>query len=803
LALIWEYGLRTQFKTMLRNYIKIAFRSLLKNQTYSFINIGGLAIGLASSILIFLWVADEYAYDQFQTNYKNIYRVYLQQEWNGHISTGNSQPYPLKEALLAKSSKIKNVVMTNWGEGNLLQVGETRLNKYGFSASEDFFKIFSYEWVAGNPSTALNELTSIVITESTAKSLFNTVDALNQTIKIDNSDELKVTGIIKDPPRQSFLEFDYLLPLSYYEKTNSWVTNFAKSNWNNTSFQMYTLLHDGASKEEVDNAIAHLVKDNNPKSPTAKLFLQHMSKWRLHSNFEEGQNTGGQIVYVRLFTAIAIFVLIIACINFMNLATARSESRAREVGIRKSIGSRRKELIFQFLGESITITALSFLMAIVLVELALPAYNQLVNKTISISYSSPMVWLAAVALVLIIGVLAGSYPSFYLSSFEPVKVLKGKINVGKGASTPRQVLVVLQFVFSIFLIAGTIVVYQQIQHVKNRDMGYDRENLIQIWMNGELQTNFTTIRQELVNTGAVESICKSNSPVTSIFSTIEVKWPGMATDQRVAFSTIATEYDYTKTMGIKMIEGRDFSREFNDTLSVVINQAAVKMMGMENPLGKKIEMNKAQFEIVGVVPDIVMDSPYSPVEPMALLFDPSWSSTVTIRLSKTNDLAASLAKVESVFKKLNPNHPFQYRFTDVDFQKKFNDINLISRLAGIFAGLAIVITCLGLFGLAAFTAEQRTKEVGIRKVMGASVASLVMLISKDFSRLVIIAFVIAAPFAWWFLNSFLEQYDYRIAVAWWVLGAVGAFALILALLIVSAQALKAAVTNPSNSLRSE
>jgi ABC-type antimicrobial peptide transport system permease subunit len=681
-------------------------------------------------------------------------------------------------------------------------VGESRLNKYGLSASEDFFTMFSYEMIAGDPTTALNEPTKIVITESTAKTFFKDGNALNQTIKFDNSDELKVSGIIKDVPQHSFLEFDYVLPFSYYEKTNSWV-RYSKDSWDNNSFQMYALLEEGTPKEEVDHSIASILKDNNPKAPTAKLFLHPMEKWRLHSNFEEGKNTGGQIVYVRLFTAIAIFVLIIACINFMNLATARSESRAREVGIRKSIGSRRKELILQFLGESVAITTFAFLLAVVVVELVLPSYNILVKKSIAVSYGDPMIWVAAIALVLVIGLLAGSYPSFYLSSFEAVKVLKGKVNVGKGASTPRQVLVVLQFGFSIFLIAGTIVIYQQVQHVKNRDMGYDRENLIQIWTNGELQNNFSTIRQELVNTGAVEYVCKSNSPVTAVFSSNEVKWPGMATNQRVAFSTIATEYDYTKTMGIKMIEGRDFSREFNDSLSVIVNEAAIKMMGMENPIGKKIETNGSQFEIVGVVPDIVMDSPYKPVEPMTLLFNPGWSSTVTVRLARTKDIQASLAKVESVFKKLNPNYPFQYRFTDVDFQKKFTDINLISRLAGIFAGLAIVITCLGLFGLAAFTAEQRTKEVGIRKVMGASVASLVMLISKDFSRLVIIAFAIAAPFAWWFLNSFLEQYDYRIAVAWWVLGAVGAFALILALLIVSAQALKAAVTNPSNSLRSE
>lgn len=788
---------------MLRNYIKIAFRSLLKNQTYSIINIGGLAIGLASSILIFLWVADEYSYDTFHVNYNNIYQVYNQAEWNGHIGTGNSQPYPLKEALLAQSSGIKHVVMTNWGEGNMLQVGETRLNKYGLNASEDFFKVFTYEWLSGDPATALNELTSIVITESTAKALFNSTDALNKTIRIDNSDELKVTGVVKDSPKQSFLEYDYILPFSYYEKTNPWIRNFAKTSWDSNSFQMYVLLQDGASKDDVEKAVVNLIRDNNPKSPTAKLLLHPMSMWRLYSDWEEGVNTGGQIVYVRLFTAIAIFVLIIACINFMNLATARSESRAREVGIRKSIGSRRKELIFQFLGESITVTAVAFLLAIVLVELALPSYNLLVKKNIFIDYGDGQLWLAAIGLVLLIGTLSGSYPSLYLSSFDAVKVLKGKVNLGKGASTPRKVLVTLQFGFSIFLIVGTIVIYQQIQFVKNRDMGYDRENLVQMWINGEMRDNFSSIREELLRTGVVQSVCKSNSPVTAIFSNNEVKWQGKENTQRVAFSTIATEYDYIQTMGVKMIEGRDFSREFNDSLSVIVNEAALKIMGMADPIGKKLEINNTQFNIVGVIPDMVMDSPYTPVQPMTLLFDPSWSSTVTLRLTKTNDLPASMAKVEAVFKKLNPNYPFQYRFTDVDFEKKFSSINLISRLAGIFAGLAIFITCLGLFGLAAFTAEQRTKEVGVRKVMGASVSSLVLLISKDFSRLVIFAFLISAPVSWWFLNDFLQRYEYRIEVAWWVLLAVGVFALVLALIIVSTQALKAAVMNPTRSLRSE
>ncbi len=788
---------------MLQNYFKIAIRSLLKNSVYSFINITGLSIGIACSVLILLWVSDEYSYDRFHTNYNSIYKLYQSQQWAQGIGTGNSMPFPLKETIKDKSSQIKHVVMTNWGEGNMLQVGEKRLNKLGISTSEDFFTMFSFDMIKGDPKTALSDPSSIVITESTAKAFFDDEDPINQLIKVDNGPELKVTGVIKDVPKQSFFNFEYVLPFTYYEATQSWVRH-SKDNWNNNSFQMYVQLQPNATEAEVNSSIKDIIKDNNPKAPTAKLFLHPMSKWRLYSNFENGINSGGTIEYVRLFIAIAIFVLVIACINFMNLATARSESRAREVGIRKSVGSRRKELIFQFLGESIMITFISSVLAIVLVELVMPAYNLMVNKNISIDYSNPWLWSIAIGWVLVIGVFAGSYPAFYLSSFQPVKVLKGKVNVGKGATTPRKVLVTLQFGFSIFLIIGTIVIYQQIMHVKNRDMGYDRENLMQIWTNGELETNFQTIREELVRTGVVKSVCKSNSPITSIFSNNEVKWEGMATDQRVSFATIATEYDYTETMGIKMLEGRDFSRDFkSDSMAVIVNQAAVDLMGMKNPIGQKLIYDNQNLEIIGVMPNVVMDSPYQPVEAMTLIFSPSWSSTITLRLNKTENLGESIDMVEAVFKKLNPTYPFEFRFADADFEKKFSTINLISRLATIFASIAIIITCLGLFGLAAFTAEQRTKEVGIRKVMGASVSSLVMLISKDFSRLVILGFLVSGPIAWWFLNNFLERYPYRISIMWWIVPLAGATALLLALLIVSTQALRAARANPSQSLRSE
>ena len=787
---------------MLSNYFKIALRNLTKNSVYSFINIAGLSVGIASAILILLWVADEISYNHFNDKYDRLYQVYLNREVADGIATQNSLPYALKEALKEKSSRVKHVAMTNWGEGNLLAVGDRRLNKVGLCVSEDFLIMFSFPLLNGDVSGALKDPTSIVLTQSTARALFGDKDPIHQFVKVDNDRTQQVTGVVEDP-KQSTFTFDYLLPFAFYEATQSWVQR-SRDSWYNNSFQLYVELESKTSAAEVNNSIKDLVMDHSKDKITSAVFLHPMSKWRLYSSFENGKASGGMIEYVQLFSAIAIFVLIIACINFMNLATARSESRAREVGIRKSVGSRRKELIFQFLGESILITLLAFLVGLFFVELALPFYNSLVNKKLFIDFSNPMLWISAVGMILVTGLVAGSYPAFYLSGFHPVKVLKGKVQAGKGASTPRKVLVTLQFGFSILLIVGTVVIYQQIQHVKNREIGYNRENLLLVWTNSEIETKFQTIKDELKRTGAVKAMCKSNSPITRIFSTNFVEWPGMQAGQRVDFTTIATEYDYVETMGITMLEGRDFSRDFkSDSSAVVVNQVAVDMMGLKEPLGQELKMWDSKWKIIGVMQNVVMGSPDQPIAPLVMVFSPGWSSTITIRLEQTQDLQAAVAQVENVFKKLNPAYPLWYRFADTEFETKFSTINLISKLAGIFASLAIFITCLGLFGLAAFTAEQRTKEIGIRKVMGATVSSLVVLIAKDFSRLVVIAFAFAGPLAWWGLNSFLERYPYRTPIYWWVLPSVGLMALMLALIIVSTQALRAATTNPSESLKSE
>ena len=788
---------------MLSNFVKIATRNILKNPGYSFINLFGLSIGIACSILILLWVGDELSYNRFHASYKNLYQVYLNSEISDGLVTGNSMPYPLLEEMKRKSPDIKHIARTNWGEGNLLTVGDKKLSKVGMVATGDFFKMFNFNMTDGNPQTALNEPYSIVLTSSTAKSLFGDTDPLNQFVAVDNAHELKVTGIVNDVPSQSSLRFDYVIAYGFYEATQSWVQH-VKTQWESNIGQLFVELENDVPVEKVNSAVENIIKDNNPNNPKSQLFLHPMKRWRLYTNFENGKPSGGLIEYVQIFTGIAIFVLVIACINFMNLATARSESRAREVGIRKSVGSGRGELIFQFLGESIFITAFSFLVAMLIVELALPAFNSMVNKNLTVDYTNSTFWVIAICLITVTGLIAGSYPAFFLSGFKTIQVVKGRWKAGPGGSTPRKLMVTLQFGLSILLIIGMTVVYQQIQHLRNRDAGYDRNNLIQVWTNNELNSNFEIIKQELIKTGEVKSVTRSNSPITSIFASNAVTWPGMEPGTKVSFTTIATQYDYTETMGIKMIEGRDFSREFkSDTSAMVINKKAVERMGLMDPIGSKLSMWGREWTVIGVMEDVIMTYPDRPIDPLVMIFDPYWISTVTLRLNKTQDLNASLTAVESVFKKLNPTYPFEYRFADTDYEKKFSALNLISKLSVLFAVLALVITGLGLFGLAAFTAEQRTKEIGIRKVMGATVSSLVALISKDFSKLVLIAFVLFAPVALWLMNLFLERYIYRTEIAWWIIPLAGTGALVLTLIIVSTQAVKAALSNPVDSLRIE
>jgi putative ABC transport system permease protein len=788
---------------MFKNYFLVTLRNLRKNGFYSFINIAGLSIGITCSILILLWVFDETSFNKFFPKYDRLYQVWVNAKFDGKISSWTSVPLPTYEAMKAADANISRATVTDWGGSHLLTVGENKLIKKGYYTSEEFLQMFEFPLLTGNADQVMADPRSIVITQATAKALFGDEDPINKIIRVDNENDLKVTGILKDIPTNASFQFDFLMTWKFREQVSEWVRRNT-TNWGNYSFQVFLELNNPANEAAVEKSVKMMLQEHGEKETKPEFFLYPISRWRLHGSFDNGVETGGMNDYVQLFTIIAIFIIVIACINFMNLATARSERRAREVGVRKSVGSKRRELILQFIGESTFIAFLAFITAVLMAQLLLPYYNQLVDKKLFIDYTSANFWIYAISLILLTGIVSGSYPAFYLSSFQPVKVLKGKPTIGRGASTPRKILVTLQFGFSILLIIGTMVIYQQIQLVKGREIGYDQENLMAVNYTNEVAKNYKAIKLDLLASGVVEAVTKSNSQITDINSNNFLGWPGKPEDLRVIFTTIATEYDYVKTMGIKLLEGRDFSEDFkSDTAAILINKAALDLMNLKEPIGTELDLWGGKRKLIGVTDNVLMGSPYDPVKPMFVILDPGWIDAVTVRLKKTGDLQASIATVKNIFEKHAPAYPFEYRFADVEFQKKFTTINLTSQLASLFATLTIIITGLGLFGLAAFTAEQRTKEIGIRKVLGASVSSLVQLISKDFSILVIISFILSSPIAWWLLTMYLERYTIRTSIAWWVFPMTGLIALLFALAIVSTQALRAAHTNPATSLRNE
>ncbi len=788
---------------MLRNYFNIAIRSLQRNLAYSFINLAGLSIGIACTILILLWVHDEITFNTSFSNYESIHLVKVNINADNGVITGSLSPYPLKDYML-QDSRVKRMAITI-PQSALLSVGDKKLRKSGLDVSESFLTMFDFRIVHGDRETALNDMMSIVLTKSTAIALFGTDDVVGKmlTVKIENPEDLKITAVIEDAPLNSSFNPSFLLSFKYFERTAPWLM-YAQENWTNNSFNIYVQLQAGATKEDVDKSIKNLIKEKSNNTAQSELFLHPMSRWRLYNNFENGKEAGGLIDYVIMFSCIGGFILLMACINFMNLATARSQHRAREVGVRKSVGSSRKQLIMQFMGESIVMATLSLLLGIVLVEIALPVYNSLIDKTLTMPYATPGFWIFAIGLIAITGILAGSYPALYLSSFRPAKILKGNSSPERKGNSPRQILVVVQNAFAIMLIIGTTIVYLQINHLKDREAGYDRENLMLLWSNVDIEKNYRAIKEELVSSGAATAVTKSNSPVTRIFASSKISWPGMLPNQHLEATNIATEYDYAMTLGIKLLEGRDFSPEFkSDTAAILINKVALEAMNLANPIGQKIEMWEQQWTIIGVMDNVLMGSGSREIQPLVMTMDPTWSTTITIRVPKSNDLPEAVKKIEDVFKKYSPDYPFEYRFADVEFDQKFSTIEMTSRLSGTFAMLAIFITALGLFGMAAFTAEQRTKEIGIRKVLGASVASVLVLLSKEFSKMVLIAFVLSVPFAWWAATDFLQQYQIRIAMPLWVFPVAGLVSLIITIMIAMTQALKAATTNPVKSLRSE
>ncbi len=784
------------------NLLKISIRKIIARPIHTLINIGGLAVGIASSILLFCWVADELSYDTYQANYNDVYKILHTQKVNDEISTGDGLPYNLKEALLAKTTKIKKTVITSFDEGSLLSHQDHRVTKFGIAATAEFFEIFSYHCLKGKLTGSLESPTGIVITESTEKALFGNEDGLNQVIRINNNDDLKVVAIVSDPPMLSSIKFDYVLPFSFYEKTNRWI-EFAKSSWDDSSFQIYCLSQSDIDPKELQREIVTLLWKNNPKLSESKLIPHPMSRWHLYSNFQDGKNVGGLVTYVILCTVVGFFILAITLINFVNITTAHAESRSKEIGLKKCLGSERRHIIFQVLGETFVKVSLAYLIALLIVFLAIPYYNSWIGKHISRYFSAGLFWGYSLIGIIIITFFASIYPARLLSAVPILSGLKGEVfNLGdKGRS--RKFLLTFQYAISILLCSSTLIISQQIEYTRDRDIGYNRDNLIQVWMNGEMQQNFSTIRQELLQTGVVESVCKSNSPITSVLANTEVSWPGKGNDHRVAFNLIATEYDFLKTMGIKIIEGRDFSRDFpSDSTSAIINETAARLISSKSIIGSKVHTD-VDLKIIGVVSDVVMDSPFKPVQPMIIVFNPMWSSTATLRLSAEEKLPVTLHKIEEVFKKLNPNYPFQYRFTDDDFQKKFQELAVIQKLSTLFSFVAISIMVLGIFGLVTFMISRRKRELSVRWVFGASSVKIICLLCKEFSILVLIAMAIATCIGWFAMNKFLVQFPYRIhpGLLSWI--GFGALVFILTVVVIIKNVASVVLKNPTLGLKGD
>ncbi|MCF0064780.1 ABC transporter permease [Dyadobacter chenwenxiniae] len=798
---------------MLKNYLKIAFRNLAKHKGYSAINIGGLSLGMAVAMLIGLWIHDEFAFNKYHKNYDRIAKVMQKGAFNNEVFNNEYMPASMGKELGVKfADDFEYVIMSSWTREHILAYGDRKFTRKGNYLSAEAPDMFSLNMKQGTRA-GLKDQNSILLSESVAQALFGTENPIDKIVKLDNSMNLRVTGVYEDLPYNTeFRDLSFIAPWSLYVATQNWVKTAIENNeWNNNSWQILVQISPNSDFATVSGKIRNLKLEHAPETAFFKpeLFLQPMQKWHLYTGWDKAGNLDGRIQYVWLFGIIGVFVLLLASINFMNLSTARSEKRAKEVGIRKAVGSYRTQLINQFFTESLMVVTLAFVLSVLLVIVILPFFNEVADKKIDFPFKNVWFWLFAGAFTMITGIFSGIYPAIYLSSFQPVKVLKGVFHGGRYTSIPRKALVVLQFTVSVTLIIGTIIVFKQIQHAKNRPVGYDRSGLITVNINTpELHEHYNALRSDLLKTGAVVEMSTSSTPTTDMNSSNDgYDWEGKDPNFKENFGTIAVSHDFGKTVGWQFIEGRDLSREFaTDSSGMVLNEKAVKYMGLKNPseiVGKVIKWHGRPFNVVGVIKDMVMDSPFQPVYPMVFMADYNWANVINIKLNPQQSASSSLAKVGAVFRKFNPGSPFDYKFIDQQYALKFATEERIARLASAFAILAILISCLGLFGLASFTAEQRTKEIGVRKVLGASVANLWALLSGDFVKLVIVSCVISAPVAYYFLSAWLLKYEYRTEISWWVFVAAASGAMLITMITVSYQAIKAALLDPVKSLKSE
>ncbi|WP_190810261.1 ABC transporter permease [Flagellimonas sp. S3867] len=799
---------------MLKNYIKIAWRNLTKNKSYTIINIGGLALGMAVALIIGLWIQDELSHDDYFEKKDEIAQVMQSQTFNNLTGTGPAIPRPLEMAFRESyMDNFKHLAMSSWTNSQYLKYKDNSISRDGNFIQKDAPEMLDLKILSGEKD-GLRELNSIMLAEKTAQALFGSEDPIGKVIKVNSQYDMMVTAVYEDIPfNTSFYDAHFLMPWEKYVTTQEWVNN-AEDQWGNNSFQMFVQIAENTSMEKITAAIKDVKKNLNEDTEefNPQLFLLPMKDWYLRSKFENGKRVGGRIKYVWLFGIIGAFVLLLACINFMNLSTARSEKRAKEVGIRKSIGSQRKQLINQFLSESFLVVLFAFTIAVFVVLLSLNGFNELARKEIEFPWSNLSFWLMSLVFILLTALLAGSYPALYLSSFRPVDVLKGTFKAGKHAGTPRKILVVFQFTVSVAFIIGTVIVMQQINHAKNRPIGYDRAGLVQIpTFSQDFSGKYDLIRSEFLGSGAAIEMSTSSSPTTRIWSNRSgFIWDGKPEgfQEDLAWTAVSTEY--AKSLNLKIVAGRDFSREFaSDSNAVLLNETAVKYMGIIDPVGKFIKDDSDEdpeepLKIIGVVQDMIAQSPYEPVKQGMYVFDKyENASYYNLRLNPKQSAQQNIAIIERVFKEHFPNIPFQYDFVDEQYGKKFAAEERIGRLSGIFTALAILISCLGLFGLTSFVAEQRTKEIGVRKVLGASVFNVWNMLSKDFLKLVVVSCFIAVPIAYYVMNGWLQEYPYRVILEWWIFALAMIGAMLVTVVTVSFQAIRAAKTNPVKSLRTE
>jgi putative ABC transport system permease protein len=785
---------------MWRNYLKTASRNVWRNKTFSLINVVGLAVGMAGAILLLLWIQNELSADQFHSKKDRVYQVMARVKSSDGIDVWNGTSQPMGPTLKADYPQVEEMARTNWVAAFILKNGDRQIQSYGYLTDPGFLKMFDFPLLKGNAQTALNDPHSILLTERLAKKLFGKEEALNQVIRIDSNVSFTVTGILKDLPTNTRFRFEYLMPWSYM-KDIKW----ADDDWTHTTVATYVLLKPAVTEKQADALFKNVVTKHT-SAIAMELFVHPMPKWNLWSRFKNGEIAGGAIEVVRLLSIIAAFILLIACINYMNLSTARSEKRAKEVGIRKVAGAGKASLVTQFISESVIIALIAGVAALIIAQSSLGWFNKLTDTEFTIPYGSSFFWMAAIGFVFFTGVLAGSYPAFYLSAFKPVKVLKGTFKAAHALVTPRKVLVVLQFTLAIVFIICTAIIYRQIMHVQKRETGVNMKNLEFVYVKGDMLKNYRLIKNELLNSGAVTAVTRTSSPITDVWRMDDsFEWPGKPPGTKEYFVHYDIDDDFTKTMDIKLVAGRDINSALyaSDSTAVLITQTAAKTMNLQQPIGQIIKNNTGNWHVVGMVADFIPGLPYETIQPIVLHGPTQSYGAITFRFNDKTPLAGNLDKITSIFKKYNPDYPLEHHPVQESYAGKLQGVKEMGKLATVFAALTILISCLGLFALAAYMAESKVKEIGVRKVLGASVGAIVTLISSGFLKLIIIAFVIASPIAWYTMHAWLQHFEYRVNIAWWIFALTGIVSVLLAILTVSFQAIKAALSSPIKALRSE